>query len=46
MGHEVGFAYAALTVLFANTWRFACCPCNDSGSELQYDYITLQRQSA
>ena len=33
-------------VLFTNTWHFTTCASNDSGSVLQYDYITLQRQSA
>ena len=36
----------SLEVLFTNTWHFAARASNDSGSVLQYDYITLQRQSA
>ena len=36
----------SLEVLFTNTWHFSACASNDSGSVLQYDYITLQRQSA
>ena len=32
-------------VLFTNTWHFTTCASNDSGSVVQYDYITLQRQS-